>query len=156
MNSACISIGSNIEPIHNTQQALILLQSMVQVERVSRAWVIPSFGSPGPNFVNFAVQISTGMTRDELKEKVIAEIEHRLKRVRSSDKNAPRTIDLDIILFNDELVDTEIWRRPYIALPVADLVPGLVNPGDHRLLREVASDMQQSTPARLMDDFPFV
>ena len=109
---------------------------MVQVERVSRAWVIPSFGSPGPNFVNFAVQISTGMTRDELKEKVIAEIEHRLKRVRSSDKNAPRTIDLDIILFNDELVDTEIWRRPYIALPVADLV--------------------QSTPARLMDDFPFV
>jgi 2-amino-4-hydroxy-6-hydroxymethyldihydropteridine diphosphokinase len=128
---------------------------MVWVDRISRAWVTPSFGSPGPDFINIAVQISTDLGKKEIKEKVISQIEQKLKRVRNSDKNAPRTIDLDIILFNGELVDTEIWRRPYVALPVAELAPNLVHPGDNRLLHEIAGDMQQSIPARLMENFPF-
>ncbi len=154
MNSACLLVGSNIEPIQNTRKAMAFLRSMVQVERISRAWVIPSIGSPGPDFINFAVQIATVFTKEELKTNIIAEIERTLKRVRSSDKNAPRTIDIDIILFNGELIDTEIWNRPYVALPVADLVPDLPHPGDDLSLHEVARDMQLTTPVHLLDDFP--
>jgi 2-amino-4-hydroxy-6-hydroxymethyldihydropteridine diphosphokinase len=154
MNSACLLIGSNIEPERNTQRALAMLRSMVTVDQVSRAWVIPSFGSPGPDFINLAVQISTGLSKAELKSMVISEIERKLHRVRSSDKNAPRTIDLDIILFNDELQDPEIWRRPYVVLPVADLEPELRHPSNDLSLREIADKIQRATPFRQIDNFP--
>jgi 2-amino-4-hydroxy-6-hydroxymethyldihydropteridine diphosphokinase len=151
MNTAYLLVGSNIEPLHNAQQAMILLRSMVQIERISRTWVIPSIGSPGPDFINFAVEIKTDLGRVELKEKIISQIEQALKRVRSSDKNAPRTIDIDIILFNGELLDSEIWHRPYVALPIADLAPDLHYPGGQIPLREIAQEMQLTTPAHLFN-----
>jgi len=151
MNSAILLIGSNIEPERNSRQAISLLQSMVRIERFSRPWVIPSFGSPGPDFINIAVQISTELSKEEIKQDVIGTIENQLGRVRQGNKNAPRTIDLDIILFNGELIDKDIWRRPYVVLPVADLAPELARPGDHLLLHEIADGLQASLPVRVMD-----
>ena len=144
MNTAILLVGSNIDPVQNTQKAMTLLESMVQIEKTSRTWEIPSIGSPGPNFINFAVQIRTSLTSSELKDKVISPIEQSLKRMRSSDKNAPRTIDIDIILFNGQLLDPNIWIRPYAALPMADLAPDLIHPDTGLRLREIAAEIERS------------
>lgn len=151
MNTAFLLVGSNIDPVQNTQKAMTMLGSMVQIEKTSRTWEIPSIGSPGPNFINFAVQITTSLTRSELKD-VISGIEQSLKRARSEDKNAPRTIDIDIILFNDELLDPKIWSRPYAALPMAGLVPDLIQPDTGLRLREIALEIEHSGIVKLFND----
>ncbi len=63
-----------------------------------------------PNFLNAAVLIETDLTAAELKEQVLQVIERELGRVRTADKNAPRTIDLDIALFGDQVLMTERGR----------------------------------------------
>jgi len=152
MNTAFLLVGSNIDPVLNTQKAITLLGERVQIEKTSRTWEIPSFGSPGPNFINFAVQITTSLSSSELKDKVISQIEVSLKRVRSSDKNAPRTIDIDIILFNGELFDPNIWSRPYSILPMADLAPDLIHPDSGLRLHEIAQEIERSGMVKLYID----
>jgi 2-amino-4-hydroxy-6-hydroxymethyldihydropteridine diphosphokinase len=155
MNSAFLLIGSNIDPEKNTRKAMQLLHSMVEITAVSRTWEIPSIGSPGPNFINFAVGIRTLLDAAEIKQQVIGKIETDLNRIRSKDKNAPRTIDIDIIVFNDNLLDIEIWNRPYVALPISDLLPELKRPRDSIKLREVAYFIKTKAKALIREDISF-
>lgn len=84
-------------------------------------------GSKGPEFLNGIVAISTNASYGELK-KILRQIEHTLGRIRSSNKNAPRTIDIDILIYNGEILDSDIWTQPYLAIPMAEVFPILVNP----------------------------
>ena len=107
MNSAILLIGSNIDPLENTRCAMAMLRGMAEITAISRIWEIPSMGSPGPNFINFAVEIMTHLSASEIKQQVNGKIETALKRERSSDKNAPRTIDIDIIVYNCSFAKVE-------------------------------------------------
>ena len=73
-------------------------------------WETQAVGSPGPNFLNTAVKITTGLEMSALKLSVLRSVEQELGRVRTSDKNAPRTIDLDIIVFDDEICESNYGR----------------------------------------------
>jgi 7,8-dihydro-6-hydroxymethylpterin-pyrophosphokinase len=67
---------------------------------------------------------------------VLRRIEHDLGRIRTDDKYAPRTIDLDILVYDDLVVETdgvvipdpEIANRPFLAIPLCELDPGLTLP----------------------------
>jgi 2-amino-4-hydroxy-6-hydroxymethyldihydropteridine diphosphokinase len=137
----CILLGSNIMPVDNTFQAVSQLQKFVQVDAASTTWETLSVGSPGPNFLNTALACHTHFSINTLKMTVLREIEKKMGRVRTSDKNAPRTIDLDIIIYNDQVVETNLWSRMFIALPVAELYPDLVNPQTGLTLKQVAADL---------------
>ena len=128
LHQACISIGSNIHPVENLQKAVPLLREQVGKLQLSACYETQAVGSPGPNFLNLAVCLLTPLDAPALKKFVLAPIEQQLGRVRSSDKNAPRTIDLDIIVFDHQVVDAELWRRVYLALPVSELLPDLRHP----------------------------
>lgn len=65
--------------------------------------------------MNTAAWISTPLSAEELKTQVISVIENRLGRVRTADKYAPRTIDLDIILFDEQVIDDNLWTRDFLA-----------------------------------------
>jgi 7,8-dihydro-6-hydroxymethylpterin-pyrophosphokinase len=83
----------------------------------------------------------------ELKDGVLAQIENQLERVRTANKNAPRTIDLDIALFNRDVFkvgerhvpDPEILEFGHIALPLADLDPDYRHPETGQTLAEIAA-----------------
>ena len=102
-----------------------------------------------PNFLNAAALIETELGAAELKAQVLQDIERTLGRVRSADKNAPRTIDLDITLFNDEVLDIkhrhipdrDLLRYPHIAVPVSYLAPEYVHPESGQTLKEIAEGM---------------
>jgi 2-amino-4-hydroxy-6-hydroxymethyldihydropteridine diphosphokinase len=147
-HQACLLVGSNIQPEKNLVQGVELLRRQVEIIRISSAWETPSVGSAGPDFLNAALLITTPLDAHQLKKQVLRPLEAQLGRVRSADKNAPRPIDFDIILFDGHLLDPNLWRYTHRAVPVAEILP------DYRsdrgeLLSEVATKLAKTTPIRL-------
>lgn len=117
---------------------------------VSRIYQAEPVGAPdAPTFLNAAVAIETDLAPAELKFGHLRPLEAELGRVRTSDPNAPRTIDLDIALAGElvltdpasgiEIPDPEILTRAHVALPLADLAPDAVHPVTGETLSEIAA-----------------
>ena len=138
MTRAFVSIGSNIDPEINVKSAILRLSSAARVKAVSTVYRTEPVGPPGqPPFYNCVVEIETDLAPRELKFQLLRRIESELGRTRGADRFAARTIDLDLVLY-DELVmatedltlpDPDILRRPFLAIPLQELAPGLVLPG---------------------------
>ncbi len=148
MARAWIGVGSNIEPAENVSRALRRLAEAVPVLAVSTVYQTRPEGRPGdPPFYNGVVAVETDLGPREIKYQVLRRIERELGRVRGSDRFAPRTIDLDLLLYDDlvlrepglVLPDPTIQRRAFWALALAELAPGLVLPGVGRPVAEVAA-----------------
>jgi len=143
-------MGSNVEPEHHLPEAVRRLAERCELLAVSRAYETAPVGTAGgPNFVNGAVLVATGLDAVELKERVLLDIEAALGRVRTADKNAPRTVDLDISLFNDEILkvgdrrvpEPDILRYAHVARPLADLAPHYRHPETGQTLLEIANSL---------------
>ena len=152
-HTACLSLGSNIEPAAHLPRAVAMLRQAADVLAISSCWESAAFESSGPNFINLAVSLQTPLDMNRLKTEIIASIEQALGRVRSPDKNAPRTIDLDIIVFDGQVVDPALWQRAYLALTVAELFPDLAEPNTARPLNAVAAQLVRLQPAVLRAGF---
>lgn len=150
-NIAYLSLGSNISPKENIGEAVRLLRRYTTVLCVSPVYSSPPQGfAEQERFLNAAVKIHTRRSPADFKSAVIDRIEAELHRVRDpQNKNAPRTIDLDISLWNDEVLefggkpwhipDADITRFAHVAVPLADIAPNYIHPSENRSLREVAA-----------------
>jgi 2-amino-4-hydroxy-6-hydroxymethyldihydropteridine diphosphokinase len=132
-----IAVGSNIEPHDNILNALIALKTYVTIEAVSNFYRTSAVGGhKQPDFINGVVKIRTDRNPRQLKFDVLRKIEEKLGRVRCEDKFAPRTIDLDVILYgttvSDEpdlrLPDPSICSYPFVAVPLLELASELILP----------------------------
>lgn len=146
-NLAYLSLGSNIEPERNLPAAVALLEQFGRVTAVSSAWQSAPVGfTEQADFLNAAVLLETPLSAQALREQGIAQIEKDLQRVRTENKNAPRTIDIDIMLFNEEVLslgqrhipDPEVLERPFVAIPLAEIAPGYVHPQTGQTLEQIA------------------
>ena len=144
----CLLLGSNIRPEKNLTLGVDLLREKVRIVRISSVWETPSVGSPGPDYLNLALLVATSLEASDLKEKVLRPLEAQLGRVRSADKNAPRPIDLDIILYDDQQLDPNLWLYAHRAVPVAEILPEYRS-SQGVVLREAASELAEKTPIRL-------
>ena len=142
-----ISVAGNVEPEKNLPQALKLLGKSTELVALSTFYRTASIGRPEqPDYLNGVVAVRFGGDARTLKMAVLRVIEMQLGRVRGFDRYAPRTIDLDLLLFGDEVLDEDglllpdpdLWCRPFLAAGVLELEPGLVVPGTGKLLRELA------------------
>ena len=136
-----LSLGSNIEPEIHLLKAVKLLKDYGQVKAASRVWESQAVGSDGPNFLNACVLFLSHLQPYELKEQVIRPIEAELGRIRYADKNAPRTIDIDIVLFDETPLNIEYWDYAFVAMPLAELVPDFEHPVRHEKLNRVAEQL---------------
>ncbi len=141
MHRVQLLIGSNIDPQQNIQAALKMLESIHPIQACSRIWRTPAYGSTGPDFLNIAITIETPLSKKDYKDEVISSIETTLKRQRFPDKNAPRTIDIDIIIFDRQVVDSGLWNKFFITVPLADLLPEMKNSDSGRTLQTIAQGM---------------
>lgn len=148
-NYAILLLGSNIDPFVNLKNALELLYCSLSITKTSQIWVTEAVGNAGPDFLNTAVEVKTGLNSIQLKKKILSPIEIGLGRVRTSDKYAPRTIDIDIIIFNSQVVDTNIWEKAFIALPISEIIPDLMNNSTGKTLLETANKLKSSAKAEL-------
>ena len=171
LNQVVIALGSNIEKERNLPWAIELLRELCVVTAVSPIYETEPVGLLNqPRFWNAAVLIETDLSASEIKQQIIGPIETKLKRVRQADKNAPRTIDADIVLFNDAVFeydggdgrsrpipDPDLSKFAHIAVPVADLLPDFPHPetgeplGElaKRLLEEVVKEYGRSPLTKL-------
>lgn len=149
-NRAYLSLGSNIDKERNIMRAVELLARAVTIEAVSSVYeTVPLSDSEQESFFNAAVMVETQLSADELKRKVLAPIEEKLGRQRSADVNAPRTIDLDLVLFNDQVLrvgrrvvpDPELLARPHLALPLAEVAPNYIHPQTGQRLDQIAAGL---------------
>lgn len=143
---AYIAVGSNIRPAENVPLAVKLLGEKVEVVAVSRFYRTRALRRPEQaDYRNGVVAVRTSMTPRELRDEVLRPIEAALDRKRSVDKYAPRTMDLDLILFGDEVVreagltlpDDDLRARPFVAVPLLELAPELVLPDDGARLADL-------------------
>jgi len=151
-NRVIVLLGSNIRPEENLNKALDMLAEHTNIKACSRVWRTEAVGSDGPDFLNMAVELETNLDALEIKSNIIKDIESRLGRVRTVNKNAPRTIDLDIILLNDEVLDGDVWKKAFVALPVSELQPNLINLENGSSLKDFAEKLKSSTKVELFDD----
>lgn len=146
LNQVFISLGSNISPEKNLPKAVKLLNNQLRVVTTSSAWESPPFSGKGPNYINAVAHVYSDLTFLELKRQVLRTIEAELGRVRSPDPDSPREIDLDIVIFNDNVLDANIWDRPYLAVPLAQLIPDYTQPVTCKTLAEIAESFLNCTP----------
>ena len=157
-NQVVIALGSNIDKEVNLPKAIHLLSEMCDVVAVASIYeTVPVGLLEQPNFWNTAVILRSPLSAAEIKRKYLSEIERQLKRVRQADPNAPRTIDLDIVLFNDAVLDyvgedgryrhipeKDLLKFPHVAVPVAELLPEMPHPEKGELLRDIAMRLQNA------------
>lgn len=125
MNSAVVAVGSNIRPKKNVAFAeKELAQISILVKKSSFFFTKPLLYEKQDDFYNGVFFIQTVYEQNELKKKLQL-IEQKSGRVRTKNKNGPRTIDLDIVLFNHQIVDKEVFTRDFIKLPIIEILPEL-------------------------------
>lgn len=153
INSAFLGIGSNLSNRSaNIKMALDILgrRNDIGIEKISRIYESEAAAngkpSDGPPYLNAAAEISTSLTPEDLLL-VLVETELRLGRPHPRKKNDPRTIDLDILFYDDLVLDTrrlviphpELEKRLFVLIPLCDIEPALRHP----VLGESISELEK-------------
>jgi len=149
--AAYIGIGSNLDdPERQVRRAIEALASMPETRfvRASRLFRTAPWGrTDQPAFVNAAAEIATTLSPRALLDALLA-IERAQGRHRDGTRWGPRTLDLDVLIYGDRVVDEpglaiphpHLADRAFVLLPLADIDPALHVPGKGRiseLLRKV-------------------
>jgi len=149
--TAYLCLGSNLgEREKNLTQALSLLSQEINLEKVSPAYETEPIGyKEQPLFLNLACQIITDLTPRELL-RLAKTIERKMGRVPSRQINSPRLIDIDILFYDNRIIETQdltiphprLPQRAFVLIPLADIAPKLVHPVLGKSIAELASNVQ--------------
>lgn len=123
-STVIIGIGSNINAETNISKMLEILGKEVEILKVSSWLKTKPIGiEDQSDFTNGAVKIKTGLGREELNQ-LLKNIEDQLGRDRSAPKFGPRTIDLDIVIWNGKIVDEDYYIRDFLQKSVQEVISG--------------------------------
>ncbi|WP_430973025.1 2-amino-4-hydroxy-6-hydroxymethyldihydropteridine diphosphokinase [Sunxiuqinia rutila] len=121
MNTCIIGIGSNIDAERNIAQALQLIGKSCTILQTSTMLKTKPIGyTAQSDFTNGAVKIETNWSQEEL-NLYLKEVEDQLGRDRTQHKYGPRTIDLDLMVWNGQLIDQDYYTRDFLRQSAAEL-----------------------------------
>ena len=153
MNIAYLSLGSNIENrLHHLQQSVRLLaeSDKVEVKKISSVYETDPVGYlEQAAFLNMVVEVATSLTPHQLLKKC-NEIEATLGRKRDI-RWGPRTVDLDILLYNEENMKTEdliiphprMTERGFVLIPLVEINDQLIEPQSKQFLSHLADGQKE-------------
>jgi len=159
MVTACIALGSNLgDRRENLRLAIARIQSLAgtQLTATSDFFRTLPVDSPlgSPKFLNAAVVIETSLSAAALMHALL-DIERQLGRRRTTTRNAPRPIDLDLLLFGDAIIRTpdltvphpRMHTRLFVLEPLAQIAPNLRHPELKCTIRELLDALLKYTSA---------
>jgi 2-amino-4-hydroxy-6-hydroxymethyldihydropteridine diphosphokinase len=144
-----VAAGSNIEPLRNLRRALEALQQLYTPLAVSPAYRNRAVGFEGADFINLVVGFTTAQTPHQVRQQ-LQSVEALCGRPRDAPRWAPRSMDLDILLYG-ALISSEpglilprpdLLRRAYMLKPLADLAPNLLHPTAGRTMAQLWQDLE--------------
>ena len=157
-HAACVALGANIgEPVRQIEAGLAALAALPRTRLVARSSLYrsaPVGYADQPDFVNAVAVIETALAPQALLAALLA-IERVHGRVREF-PNAPRTLDLDILLYGDAVVHeaglniphTRMLERAFVMVPLAEVAPDACVPG-HGRVRDLAGSVDAASVAQL-------
>lgn len=123
MNTAVISVGSNINSHFNIKIAEEIISRELNLIRSSTLIETEPIGFKDQNnFHNGAFLIETELDLKEFNA-YLKKIETGMGRVKTSNKQGPRIIDLDIIVWNCKVVDNDVYERKFLQKIILELLP---------------------------------
>jgi 2-amino-4-hydroxy-6-hydroxymethyldihydropteridine diphosphokinase len=144
MSTAYLGLGSNVNAHSNILAGIAALREAFDNVRLSPAYLTPAVGFDGNDFINLAASIDTTLQPLELKQ-FLNELEDRHGRARNVAKFSDRTLDIDILLYDDlyllspllEIPRVEIMTFPHVLKPLADLAPNLLHPVQRKSIANI-------------------
>jgi len=125
INEAVVGIGSNIRPRRHFRRVRRLIKKNFHVAAESRPIKTKPVGfEDQPDFLNGAVRIRTEWDRDAL-IRWMKQTEHKLGRVRTENPFGPRTMDLDLLVWNGMVMDRDVFDREFLYVLVKNVWPNL-------------------------------
>ena len=122
-NEAIISIGSNINASENTRAAVKKLKTLGSLtEQTQFITTKPLKFEDQADFLNGAIKLYTKLNLEQLILS-LKKIEAELGRIRTANKNAERTIDLDVTLYNNHVIDKDVHEFDFLKRFVKELKP---------------------------------
>jgi 2-amino-4-hydroxy-6-hydroxymethyldihydropteridine diphosphokinase len=141
---AYLSLGSNVEPARHLRAAIDALRTRFGDVVVSPIYRTPAVGFEGPAFLNAAAVIDSDLEPEPLNDWLHA-LEDAHGRDRSGPRFGDRTLDIDIVLFDDRVVEgaghlripRPELKHAFVLRPLADIAPGVVVPGTGSTLAQL-------------------
>jgi 2-amino-4-hydroxy-6-hydroxymethyldihydropteridine diphosphokinase len=144
MPEVFVAAGSNIRPRAHLRRAVAMMRETWPALAVSRAYSNKAVGFEGDDFVNLVVGFHTDLPLAAVLARLHA-IETDCGRPRQAPKWAPRSMDLDVLLYGETVGEfpgavlprPDLARRPYMLGPLAELAPDFVHPTSGRTIGEM-------------------
>jgi|TARA_B100001093_G_scaffold495559_1_gene540176 2-amino-4-hydroxy-6-hydroxymethyldihydropteridine diphosphokinase len=134
MNKVYLSIGSNLgDKESNIASCIAMLSSTIEITNIKTSSFYltePLFNTNQPSFLNIILEHETSLSPFQLLDR-IQDIEKILGREKKREKNQPRTIDIDIIIFKNTFIETSELQIPhpgslnrkFVLIPLSELIP---------------------------------
>ena len=162
MTTAYLGLGSNLgDREANLRRALSLLCQRESFTALSSVYETEPWGHTSqPSFLNLVCALETRLSPQELLE-LAHGVERELGRVLTF-RNGPRTMDVDILLYGNEIVNTPslqiphplIPQRAFVLVPLAEIAPGLVHPSLGKSIWELFTEVPGREKVVAWDSIP--
>ena len=149
MSTAYLGLGSNVNAHEHIAAGIAALRHTFSNVCLSPLYQSPAVGFEGDDFLNLVASIETSLEPVELKQ-YLNDLEDRYGRKRNVAKFSDRTLDIDILLYDDlyiispalKIPRAEIMTFAHVLKPLADLAPNLLHP----ICRKTISEIWQAYP----------
>jgi 2-amino-4-hydroxy-6-hydroxymethyldihydropteridine diphosphokinase len=157
-----ISLGSNIDRDQNTRAGIEALRQRFGELELSSVYESEAVGFEGDAFYNMVIACEVDEDVNSV-NRALAEIEDAHGRDRSGPRFSSRTLDLDLLLYDDLVVDNnglklpreEILKNAFVLWPLAEIAPQRVHPVAGRSYAELWADFDKSRETLAPIDYDF-
>jgi 2-amino-4-hydroxy-6-hydroxymethyldihydropteridine diphosphokinase len=149
------NLGNTIEIFQNSME--ILTKKVGKITQLSSLYQTAAWGPiPQNDFINQVIEVETYISAQELMDALL-EIELQMGRIRN-ERWGPRTLDLDIIFFDDQIISTEnleiphprMTERKFVLVPMTEINPSFVHPKIQKTMDQLLLECEDECECRIV------